>query len=84
MSGGEPDQPPGLPARAKRSRSEGATSAAATSSATPTSAPTPLGPLGAGGVYRRAPSGPSSQATPADPDRVRDDERRSGEAGWQS
>eukprot|EP00969_Alexandrium_andersonii_P327116 14455317-Alexandrium_andersonii.AAC.1 len=68
MPGGEPDPPPGLQARAKRSRSEGATSATPSASATPSTAPAPLWPLGAGGVYCRAPGGPLGQATPAEPD----------------
>eukprot|EP00969_Alexandrium_andersonii_P287120 12692504-Alexandrium_andersonii.AAC.1 len=33
----------------------------------PTAAPASLGPLGAAGVYRRAPGGPAEQAAPAEP-----------------
>eukprot|EP00969_Alexandrium_andersonii_P157987 6982016-Alexandrium_andersonii.AAC.1 len=62
MSGGAPEDPPGLEQRgpsAKRSRSAGAAPSSRTSPTSPSASftPTPFGPPGTVGASRRAPEG---------------------------
>eukprot|EP00969_Alexandrium_andersonii_P268405 11861209-Alexandrium_andersonii.AAC.1 len=78
MSGGVPEDPPGLEpgSRTKRSRSAGA--ALSSTTPTPASSPTPFAPPGAVGGYRRAPGVPEQPS--ADSGAARTSERASGEA----
>eukprot|EP00969_Alexandrium_andersonii_P251229 11104148-Alexandrium_andersonii.AAC.1 len=76
MSGGLPDDSPGLEQsapRIKRSLSAGATPTTRTSSTAPTAAtsPTSFGPSGVVGVGQRSPEGQAQQPHPADPEQAR-------------